>query len=208
LALAYTRRGNNHCGIFYETFKGELKLLHLAFHLLLYSDDVFGELGWISPPIEPETRDAISKICRRFYSKNYDQKVPYGFSHRARVSSGGDVVRAKPGDGFTCTTLIMRILEPAFVQLLDETDWPVDARWAQQVIADIEAYGRAKEIDVSEHVAAMRRDSTTWARFKPEELCAACCHETVPVPYSGIVTLAPGLSQCVRENVNVLPERS
>ena len=76
LALAYTRRGNNDCGIFYETFKGELKLLHLAFHLLLYSDDVFGELGWISPPIEPETRDAISKICRRFYSKNYDQRFP------------------------------------------------------------------------------------------------------------------------------------
>ena len=98
--------------------------------------------------------------------------------------------------------------EPAFVQLLDETDWPVDERWAQQVIADIEAYGRAKEIDVTEHVAAMRRDSTTWARFKPEELCAACCHETVPVPHSGIVTLAPSLSQCVRENVDVFPERS
>ncbi len=205
IGLAHTIGRLNHCGVFYHDAANRLNIAHLAFHLNLKSDERFDRYGWISPAIEEEERDAISLLCRLLIGKQVSS-VPYGISHRSRITPGGDIQPRNPGDGFTCATFVMRLFETAaYVTLLDEETWPPSGpEWRDYVVEQIEKFGDRSGIDVRLHVEAIRTDEEEWARFKPEHVCAACCYDSLPVTYDNVLSLSEGLALCVREHVQAL----
>jgi hypothetical protein len=116
-----------HIGVLYRvTENATIKLLHLAWHNKLCSDDLTPAYKcWIRPMIDDDRAMAIAAFCRRIWNQNERNQIPYGFSSPNRFfDTSGNAIKGPAKVGLTCASFVLAVFEGAGVVLADLDTWP------------------------------------------------------------------------------------
>lgn len=114
-------------------------------------------------------------------------EVPYGPCGGGSFDKDGRYI-GEVGDGLTCSSFVMEIIESQGYELIDKSTWPLrpeDMRWQQLFIEDL---GHKVVMDEdTEHLQIQEdRCSEGAFRFRPEEVGASVTMDNAPNDFESI----------------------
>lgn len=202
-AIGVTRvnEGHYHIGVVYEDPSGSSKILHLALHVDLRSDQNFERYGWLSPRVSVVQQALVSDLCALVYDRFSQGKVElqYAFEAVTKIAKDGTLSAKGPGTGFTCSTFVMALFEAHDILLIDVSTWPdpdsADERRQLEIVELIEGRVRARGTyeRYAAHIKELRKSTGKAKRFKPEEVQAASVIQPPPAEYTAVHHLATTL---------------
>lgn len=121
----------------------------------------------------------LGGLCAVLYENYKYCGLPFAITNLATIDPAG-VVHLPFGSGFTCSTLLIGILEAMKVFLLDRSTWPAgdaeDVSWYRHLIDDhlaSDALGNRNPEAHAAHVEFQRQNIELVQRFRPEDVAAA-----------------------------------
>jgi hypothetical protein len=126
---------------------------------------------------------AIAAFCRRIWTQNARNQVPYGFSHPNNFfDTSGNLIKGPAKVGLTCASFVLAVFEGARVPLADVATWP------EPTADDI---GRQRELLTNlERDASVDRDHLNAAkaevgntRYHPLDVAGAGTADELPTTY-------------------------
>lgn len=175
----------NHVGVFHRRERGPAELLHLAWHADLRNDPL-RVLSVVTYPDIPRSRArSVAAMCRLVWARHGESGLPYGLRYRwGRFDAAtADLLLDNDSSGLTCATFVLAIYASCGLRLLDCGRWPVrdeDRAWHTKIIAMLEQHHVEQE-----HLDAIRVESGC-ARFRPEEVGAACLADELPASFERV----------------------
>jgi hypothetical protein len=182
-----------HVGFLYKIENRPARIVHLEWHHRLRHEvpaDFQQRLRdiapaaicyWVQCGLAAETRRVLAPVIEQVGS---EQQLPVQYSPHYEGIYFDPYLRYQrfaAGDGLTCATLIMAVLQPLGLSLLNEEEWTPrdeDATWHEQIIAKLEQSGDATQ----EHIDAIR-ERPRGARFRPEEVAGSMTEHSLPVSF-------------------------
>jgi len=158
------------------------RVLHLAWHALIREEGLphWIPFSWVQLRLQDDRAEAIAGLCRRI-ARRADQ-VPYGLIYEGgRLREDGTAELRGREIGLTCATFVLAVFEGAGITLLALDTWTSreeDGAWHQRIVAMLRGTDGVSEAHIS-GVAA----ETRCARYRPEEVAAACAIEPRPVSF-------------------------
>lgn len=177
LAVAVTHGAfGNHIGIAFHSAKEGVKLLHLASHINLRTDDFSEELPkkWVSSVVDLPASVSIQMVAivrslaKRLPHINYGINV---IAAAGSFDSTGRYKAPKGSDGLTCATFVSTIFHDFRLPLIQEETWlpsPENAQWGIMVYEWLRDKCNADEA----HLEAVRQN-INGLRVRPDEVAAA-----------------------------------
>ncbi|WP_215405909.1 hypothetical protein [Vibrio gigantis] len=180
-----------HMGVYCKSEKGE-SIIHLLGNFRVdksVSFDKYNYLNFVQLEDEDDVIHMISvaeaiqatKPCEVVYAPCGGGDFDVAGNYQ------GDV-----GDGLTCASFVMKLIESQGYELIDTTGWPIresDVRWQQESIWGLE--DEAMTDEDHEHVAIQTRKLEEGAfRFRPEEVGASVTLEDAPNSFQVILPVS------------------
>jgi hypothetical protein len=174
-----------HIGVVYRvTENAAIKLLHLAWHHRLRSDNLSSAYKcWIRPAIADDRALAIAAYCRRIWKQNERNQVPYGFSHPNRFfDTSGNVIKGPAKIGLTCASFVLAVYKGAGVLLGSLDTWP--SATSEDIERQRELLSKMSEDDSvdKEHLAAVQAELGN-TRYHPLDVAGAGTADPLPSSY-------------------------
>lgn len=168
-----------HAGVLYKDPGEAHRLLHLAFHALVANDtlpDARFVYYWARLPLDADRAAALSGFCRRVAKRS--PPIPYGIVYEGgRLAEDGTAELSGKAVGLTCATFVLSVFKSAGLDLLNLGTWPVrkdDVVWHEHIVKMLNDVRNRHPDRISEnHIMAVAQESGC-ARFRPEEVAAAC----------------------------------
>jgi len=198
LAVAVTKGAfGSHVGIVFHSAQEGVRLLHLASHLRLLSDDFSSpsSSAYVAavvkiPPVASKTMVAIVRsVAKR------QPRIEYGINVKSALGSfdsSGRYKAPKGSDGLTCATFVSTIFHDCRIPLIQLETWepqPENELWGRQVCQFL----REQRVD-EEHVKAVEKN-ISGLRVRPEEVAAAahCPVSAKPLDYTAAKAGVPSV---------------
>ncbi len=168
-----------HAGIVHRSAGRPLRLLHLAFHAKVIDEGMPSEgleYYWTPLRMDPDRAETFAAFCRHLARRR--PRIPYGVLYRGdTLSDEGTVLLSGGAVGLTCATFVLAVLKWAGFELLDLGSWihrPEDTDWHAHIVEMLSRFReRNPELISHQHIEAVRSEKGC-ARFRPEEVAAAC----------------------------------
>ncbi len=172
-----------HAGIYYRSDDQTCRVLHLAWHYKLHTDDDLRDWLVVLPLIDPLELQILAGLCHVLNERR--PAIPYGLHFgSSRFDNEGRFVPGTGESGLTCTTFVMAIFDWANLPLLLRESWKVRDE-------DIVAQGKLVEFlrrdATPEHVKAVELEVGSL-RFRSEEAAAATGFLERPVTFEEAAT--------------------
>jgi hypothetical protein len=169
-----------HVGFLYKLQDSVPRIVHLAWHNMFMHEEPSNDYCWIQSGLNEVVRNVIAPAIAEVAE---DQQLPYSPNYESLYFEQGTLRynRLAPGEGLTCATFLMAVLERLGFPLFDAQEWtprPEDAAWTERIIQRLEASPRV----CNEHTEAIRA-RPRGARFRPEEVAGSLSETTVPVSF-------------------------
>lgn len=186
-----------HVGVLHRESSGDVKCLHLEWHLILSNDVPVEMQAWIQPPYPKRRLRSIAAYCRRLWNNKSTHGIKYGFRYvdskyvdLPRTTSDkdknvGKLLLGPTEHGFTCATFVLVLFRAAGVELVDVFAWPsrdVDRTWQERMISSLRRHRspEGSNEDLENHLRLLESE-IGCARFRPEEVAAAASRDEYPV---------------------------
>lgn len=181
-----------HVGFLYKLGNEPAKMLHLAWQHKLCEEPPTADYCWVQSGLDETNRKVIAPAVAEVFSS---QQLPMPYSPIFQGvyfdANTLEYDRHEPGEGLTCATFIMAVLDALGRPLFDVDEWAArdaDAQWHDTIINMLQRSPDASP----EHIAAMRA-RPRGARFRPEEVVGSMAVSSQPVSF----TAARVLGLCV-----------
>lgn len=164
-----------HVGFVYRTKDDSIVLSHLGWHHAFYgAGELEDQYLWLDSLLDPEICEMIAEYLELVASEFENETIPYGIVYPVDPFGEGTVYRARnDGEGLTCATYVVAIMERMRQPVLDASTWPTgradDIKWAELILSMLE---KRKDIK-PEHVEIQRKVLPFVTRLRPEEVAAA-----------------------------------
>lgn len=169
IAFETPHRIVSHAAMLYRR-KKEVRVFEMVDHKKLRDDVARPDFVWIEPAIPPERVRLVYERARLVYRCHQENAVPYGFGFRkSTFDERGKFLLGDGEFGFTCSTIVVAILEAEGVPLLAPDTWP-DPDPAD--IATRKAFLRELRKTDADHAKLLEVDIEA-PRISPEEVVAA-----------------------------------
>ena len=173
--------GGFHVGFLYKFGSSAPEMLHLAWHHILRRDVPSDRYSWVQCGFSEDIRDVIVPALAGVAQ---DQKIPYSPIFQGIYFDQGVLTysRNQAGDGLTCATFMMALMQTLGCPLFNPDEWPVrddDSTWHEGVIAALEAEPTVTQ----QHTDAIRA-TPKGARFRPQEVAGSFSELGAPIPFS------------------------
>ncbi len=188
-----------HIGVLYRVSENAaVKLLHLAWHNKLRSDDLSPVYKcWIRPAIADDRSLAIAAYCRRIWKQNERNQLPYGFSHPNKFfDTSGNIIKGPAKIGLTCASFVLAVFEGAGVLLADLEGWPSPTQ--EDMERQRALFDRLEGDDHVErgHVAAVRGELGN-TRYHPLDVAGAATADPLPSSYEHAATVGREIQKLI-----------
>jgi hypothetical protein len=185
LAIVFSLTPDSHLSLIYVDDDQQPRWLHLAWHHHVRERPVDENYAWGEPPLEPELRAILSRLCRRIARRYVGQRRSIAYALRyagGRFDEMTGEFLCEDGLGLTCATFVMAVFATRGVALLRRQEWEPrdeDVLWQEKII---ELLKNARDPKINEHVAVVRTE-VGCARFRPEEVAAAGVATALPLGF-------------------------
>lgn len=177
LALAVKQAGTFvHVGFLYRTEEGTLRLSDLAWHHCLRDSAEYEDYFWLTTDLEEIICEQVAEYVAYVAQVNSSGQIPYSIRYRGKhFDATGEYIGTVAGEGLTCATYILAVLDDALsLPLIIYDTWPVgrpdDVAWAETILDMLANHEpRASE----DHIAVQRELLPDVVRYRPEEVAAA-----------------------------------
>lgn len=149
----------------------------MAWHHLFRGDDDPNELRmyWIDSALHQIVCDHIAEYLDHVATENRAGRIPYSIRYCGQqMDESGRYVPRSIGDGLSCTSYIIDVLDACELPLVQVESWPTgradDRALGRELI---EALRASKPPASPEHIAAQEEAIDNLIRFRPEEVAAA-----------------------------------
>ena len=175
-----------HVGLLHRGTDG-VGILHLCWHLVLKSNDLYdNSMWWVVPQIIPERLQSVAMLCRQLSRTAGASGIPYGFGTFRNVfdTRTGTFKQNEGAGGLTCATFVLGVFNAARLSLLDDETWPqpsqADLEW-QVYIANT-----LKLFEKSAVQGGLTFSQIPAKRFQPNEVAAAAIEKSLPTTFQRI----------------------
>lgn len=177
--IATTRPNGRHVGFLYQLEGEAPRAVHLAWHYRLTDEPAPPGYHWVQCGLHDLAGHIVAAALAEIA---HDQQLPYSTTYNGIYFDPSlRYTRDEPGEGLTCSTFIIAVLETLGLSIVVPEDWPVrdDDETAHE-----ELLGALRSTDnVSpEHIQAIEAQPR-GVRFRPEEVAAAVSEEQWPVAF-------------------------
>ncbi|MGT2504066.1 hypothetical protein ACVOMS_31165 [Bradyrhizobium guangxiense] len=181
-----------HVGFLYKLGNEPARMLHLAWQNRLVEEAPTEGYFWVQSGLDETTRKVIAPVVAEVFSSQ-ELPVPYSPIFQGLYFDAATLRydRHEPGEGLTCATFIVAVLDALGRPLFDVDEWTArdaDFQWHDQIIDMLERSPDATQ----EHIDAMR-SRPRGARFRPEEVVGSIWASSPPISF----TAARVLGLCV-----------
>lgn len=168
-----------HLGVAYVDEEGTARLLHLAFHKMLFVVS-YPQPNWIAsqlllPPFASSQAVALLRgMAEKYQGVGGPGSIDYGIN----LFAGRDAIKPdatyEPGegcDGFTCSSFVVAVIERVGFPLVDLSTWQcteANLAWGRAVVCLLNSFDHVPK----EHVALVEQNNQ-GLRLRPEEVAAA-----------------------------------
>lgn len=180
-AIRRAERRQFHVGILYKLPGKPVHLRHQCTHNILVDTEP-QEFAYLWTNIAALKSVNKRLLANKLYKAGGD-KIPYGVGYQIdREYLDKKTLKYKvtePGQGLTCATYVMAVLEAMGFKPFDLKDWqPVasDAEWQRNMIDDL----AKKNADDADHFLAEQANIGQW-RFRPEHVAGSGNPSTWPI---------------------------
>ena len=186
VAVAITRVDDDqrHVGILHkEGATGEVRLLHLAWHLTLRNNTPKPCYAWVDPSIHPARALQVAARCRQIYRAN-ERGIPYAFSapNDCFDRERGIYLFGPTRHGLTCASFVLAVFDLSGLPLIRYETWPNsrqdDEVWKRRIIASI----KDDPNGTPEHIKAIESELQA-TRYRPEDVAGAAAGENIPASF-------------------------
>jgi hypothetical protein len=169
-----------HVGFLYKLGDERARMVHLAWHNRLTDEDPVPDYFWIQCGLPDTVRNVIAPALAGVAQ---DQQLPYSPLYEGIYFVDGTLRynRNSPGEGLTCATFLMAVLDALGYPLFNAAEWharPEDEAWTERIIRRLAA-SPGVSTDHTEAIRARPRG----ARFRPEEVSGSLSEAVVPVSF-------------------------
>ncbi|MGN7612698.1 hypothetical protein ACQZV8_11500 [Magnetococcales bacterium HHB-1] len=170
VAIQVRSPGQYHPGLIYRHKIGEEALLcHFSTHFNSRVQPLPDYYFWGYTPFSLTEQREIATFTASIHRQKI--LVPYGFAYNPPYfTEQGDLLPKPLGEGLTCATFLLAILEAKGYSILDRKTWtiqPDDQTWRQQTLDALKDRGTEPE-----HLQAMTKIMDNALRYRPEEVVA------------------------------------
>jgi hypothetical protein len=165
----------HHAGLLHRV-EGGARILHLAWHHILCSDDLADSswfpCAWAAVALDSDRAEVVAAACRRVWTRYQTVGLPYAlkFVDQRFAISTGELVLGPEGAGLTCATFVLAMFRTASIQLLAEAEWEDragDREWQSSIVTRLRDGGRA----TAAHIERLESE-VGCTRFRPEDVVA------------------------------------
>ena len=189
-----------HVGFLYKSLGGAARMLHLGWHHDLRDEDAKLDYSWVQCGLDPVNRLLLAGAVVQIAAQ---REVPINYSpiYQGEYFESGSLkyTRTAPGEGLTCATFIIAVMNSLSLKLFEAEAWPTrqdDGKWVQAIASHLAACGADQD-----HVEAIKA-SPSSARFRPEEVAGAFTESAVPVPFEKAESLGLAILDELKEKEN------
>jgi hypothetical protein len=180
-----------HSGVLYNDPMEDPRILHLAFHAIVKDEplpDANCLYYWVRLHIDNDRAATLAGFCRRIAKRR--PRIPYGIVYEGgRLADDGTAELSGRQVGLTCATFVLAVLKHAGYDMLDLGTWPPregDDVWHAHIVKLlIRFHCRNQDLLTADHIVAVARERGC-ARFRPEEVAAACAQTQWPVTFTQV----------------------
>jgi hypothetical protein len=188
--------GQQHVGFLFKDGDQPAEIVHLKFHYKLTRELPSNDYYWIQSALDEVSRRVI-KAAVIEVSSNDQLPIPYSPIYEGVYFNKSTLryVRNATGDGLTCATFILAVLEAIGFQLLDVRTWKsrVEDKNNIDLLLKILSDHAGQE-----HVEAIRA-RPHGIRFRPEEVAGAFSEATLPVGFDHAEALGKQVLQAIKQ---------
>lgn len=198
LALAITGsiapEGQRHTGFVVRDFYDNSILFHLGRNNYYRNEPLSERYSYLLvPAFEPEVANAIiSLLVTVLESTQGDVPYSIAWDDDSYFNDEGHLIKAEPGDGFTCATFVLEILKRQGLDFVSRETWPIteaNKNWQRDILPHL---GLSIE-----SLMAQLEVIGKYPRIRPEEaLAAGHLYIGEPLPY---LTVQPSALEVVTE---------
>ena len=162
-----------HAGLCYE-FDGVHKLLHLAFHRDLRSEQITSEYAIVVPDLEVEDGDILVAFAEAVWEMNKNEKILFGFGSPEDVFDldASNYLYGGQAIGLTCASFVLAVFHRAMLPLVEYKSWtasrPRGTVWHEHIVGIL----RRQYAFDDEHIRKVEQ-MVPAVRFRPEEVAAS-----------------------------------
>jgi len=126
-------------------------------------------------------------MCRLVWDRHAAEGLPYAIRyHSGRFDpTTAELLLDNNAVGLTCATFILVVYASCGIQLILSKSWPPredDMKWHDSIVDALEKHSTAP----AQHIETLRLEKGC-ARFRPEEVSAACLLEESPGSFEHVV---------------------
>lgn len=185
LAIVLSLNPDGHLSLIYVDDNQQPRWLHLGWHHHVLAKPLDKNYAWGEPPLEPELRVILSRLCRKISQRYVGQRRSIAYALRYAGGHFDEMTGeflCEDGLGLTCATFVMAIFATRGVDLLRRQEWvprAEDVIWQKNII---ELLKGARDPRIDEHVAVVETE-VGCTRFRPEEVAAAGVATSLPLGF-------------------------
>lgn len=182
VAVTITPHRNTHAGVIYHDAAGNVRILHLAFHLKLEEIPWDASYLCVVPNLEDEDAEVVAAHCRLIADGKPTIHFAIHYNPKARLQKvGGTVLLLHEGKGLNCSTFVLTVFESAGPKLLTKVGWEKresDKSWQRFLVNLLRSHNAPLT-----YVKRVAKD-IGCARVRPEEVAGACLERDLPANFS------------------------
>lgn len=202
LALKYTNGHGRHIGFIYKK-DACFKVCHLKWHCKLRNES-FDKRGYICGSFK------LPKVNSKYLAASFSNitdinkcDIPYGIKMPAGIvfDINDRYIGNFVGEGLTCATFILAVLEKNGFNILDKKSWKIrdeDKEWQRNIIEKLRQHSVPED-----HITSAEDMIGDAARFRPDEVFAAGVTNDVsawPIHFHDAVRMAAEIKKNLRKS--------
>lgn len=165
-----------HIGFVYRKESGEIVLSHLGWHRHFYGSQVVEDAYlWLESCLDSDLSEQVAAYLESVNERNPYDSIPYSIHYPTNPFDDlGKYLARADGQGLTCATYVLAVLERLSIPLINRGSWPQgreeDVAWAAMILDSLPQW---QPPATPEHIAAQEHAVPNVVRFRPEEIATA-----------------------------------